>query len=255
MFYAGSRILRFLSKRFFLQFCAYFRHFYSNSRFMDTNNTPRASADSFPRASSSERSFALTRAGIADSIAVKERLLIAQAEAIAATGDALASTLAAGGKILFCGNGGSAADAQHIAAELSGRYRSAVNRRALPALALSVDPSFVTACANDFGYDAVFARGVEAHGRAGDALVIISASGSSPNVLNAAKTARAQDMLVVGLLGSSGGAALPLCHYAALVPSDVTARIQESHILIGHIWCDIIEQTLFPELFARHTPE
>ena len=204
---------------------------------------------------SPDRAHSLVRERVADSIAVKERLLATQAEAIAETARVLALTLAAGGKILFCGNGGSAADAQHIAAELSVRYRSSANRRALPALSLAVDPSFVTAGANDLGYDAVFARGVEAHGRAGDALVIISASGSSPNVLKAAEAARRQQMVVVGLLGCGGGAARELCHYAAIVPSDVTARIQESHILIGHIWCEIIEETLFPELFRRESQE
>jgi D-sedoheptulose 7-phosphate isomerase len=192
----------------------------------------------------------LITSSIRDSIATKERLLAECAEAIGTAGNLLASTLKKGGKILLCGNGGSAADAQHIAAELVIRYRSGVNRPALPALALTVDPSMLTAGANDLGYDAVFARGVEALGREGDALIAITTSGNSPSVLRAAEAAKAQGMSVVGLLGCGGGKMLPFCDVAVIVPSSVTARIQESHILVGHIWCEIIEETLFPELFS-----
>ena len=107
----------------------------------------------------------------------------------------------------------------------------------------------LTAGANDFGYDAVFARGVEAHGRVGDVLVCITTSGNSPSIIRAAETAQKHGLRVIGLLGCGGGAVLPLCDIAVVVPSDVTARIQESHILVGHLWCEIIEETLFPELF------
>ncbi|MCS6809338.1 MAG: SIS domain-containing protein [Bacteroidota bacterium] len=166
------------------------------------------------------------------------------------TGLYLASTLASGAKIMLCGNGGSAADAQHIAAELVIRYRSSVHRRAFPALALTVDPSILTAGANDLGYENVFARQVEAYGRAGDTLVCISTTGNSPSVVHAAQTAQNRGIRVIGLLGAGGGTVRPLCDKAVVVPSDITARIQEAHTLVGHIWCTLIEETLLPELFA-----
>ena len=186
---------------------------------------------------------------IQDSIATKERLIAECAESIRQSGNLLAETLHKGGKILFCGNGGSAADAQHIAAELVIRYRSNVQRRALPAIALTVDPSILTAGANDFGYDAVFARSVEAYGCAGDALVGITTSGNSPNIIRAFEQAKSQGLATVGLLGNGGGNILPLCDASVIVPSRETARVQESHILVGHIWCEMIEEILFPELF------
>ncbi|MCU0427853.1 MAG: D-sedoheptulose 7-phosphate isomerase [Candidatus Kapabacteria bacterium] len=199
---------------------------------------------------SDSRFSSLISTGIQASINTKQRLLADCASAIEETGLHLASTLASGGKVLLCGNGGSAADAQHIAAELVIRYRSTVQRRALPAIALTVDASMLTAGANDLGYDAVFARGVEAHGRAGDALVCITTSGNSPSIIRAAEAAQKHGLRVIGLLGCGGGTMLPLCDLAVVVPSVVTARIQESHILVGHLWCEIIEETLFPELFS-----
>jgi D-sedoheptulose 7-phosphate isomerase len=187
---------------------------------------------------------------IHDSITTKERLAAECTLVIATSGEILAKTLAEGGKILFCGNGGSAADCQHIVAELVVRYRGSVQRRALPAIALTVDSSIITAGANDLGYDHVFARSVEALGRAGDAIVGISTSGNSPSVINAFTQAKTQGMTTVALLGGTGGALLPLADAAVVVPSSITARIQESHILIGHIWCEMIEEILFPEAFA-----
>jgi D-sedoheptulose 7-phosphate isomerase len=186
---------------------------------------------------------------IQDSIATKKRLSAECAESINVCGNLLAKTLQTGGKILLCGNGGSAADAQHIAAELVIRYRASVQRRALPAIALSVDPSIMTAGANDFGYDAVFARVVEALGRSGDALVGITTSGNSPNIVRAFEQAKSQGLATIGLLGNDGGKILPLSDASVIVPSHETARIQESHILVGHIWCEMIEEILFPELF------
>jgi D-sedoheptulose 7-phosphate isomerase len=186
---------------------------------------------------------------IHESIATKERLVAECVEPIRLCGNLLAATLQKGGKILFCGNGGSAADAQHIAAELVIRYRSSVQRRALPAIALTVDPSILTAGANDFGYDAVFARAVEAYGQKGDALVGITTSGNSPNIIRAFEQAKSQGLVTIGLLGSGGGNVLPLCNASVIVPSRETARVQESHILVGHIWCEMIEEILFPELF------
>jgi D-sedoheptulose 7-phosphate isomerase len=186
---------------------------------------------------------------IEESIAVKQDLARECSAAIQLCGEHLVASLRSGGKLLFCGNGGSAADAQHLAAELVVRFRGAVNRAAIPAIALTVDPSIATAGGNDIGFENVFARCVEAYGRTGDALVAISTSGNSPNVLRACEQARKQGMSIVGLLGAGGGTMLSLCDAAVVVPSSITARIQESHILTGHIWCEMIEEALFPELF------
>jgi D-sedoheptulose 7-phosphate isomerase len=189
---------------------------------------------------------------IQESIATKERVIAECLPTIHKTGLLLAETLQKGGKILFCGNGGSAADAQHIAAELVVRFRGSVQRRSLPAIALTVDSSILTAGANDFGYDAVFARAVEGYGQEGDVLVGITTSGNSPSIINAFKQAKSQTIATVGLLGCGGGKILPFADASVIVPSSETARIQESHILIGHIWCEMIEELLFPELFEKH---
>jgi D-sedoheptulose 7-phosphate isomerase len=186
---------------------------------------------------------------IRESIATKEQLLSNCIEDIRKCAGILATASKAGGKILFCGNGGSAADSQHLAAELVVRLRGHINRAAIPAIALTVDPSIMTAGGNDIGFENVFARGVEAYGRQGDVLVAISTSGNSPNVIRAIEQARKQGVEVVALLGGSGGKMMDMCPNYVLVPSNVTARIQESHILIGHIWCGMIEEHLFPELF------
>jgi len=191
---------------------------------------------------------------IRESIAVKERLAAECLPAIEQCGRVLAQALRSGGKILFCGNGGSAADSQHLAAELVVRLRSSVNRAAIPAIALTVDASIMTAGGNDLGFENVFARCVEAYGRKGDVLVGISTSGNSPNVLQALHQATKQDLRTICLLGGTGGSILGACEASVVVPSSVTARIQESHILIGHIWCEMIEELLFPELFSNATP-
>lgn len=186
---------------------------------------------------------------IAESIMVKTRVLDGCTDSIRSAGERLAEAIRNGGKIMLCGNGGSAADSQHIAAELVIRLRGSVNRAAIPAMALTVDPSILTAGANDYGYENVFAREVEAYGRKGDALIGISTSGNSKNVILAMKQAAERNILTVGLLGKDGGLIAPLCDEPVIVPADNTARIQESHIMIGHIWCEIIEETLFPHLF------
>ena len=147
------------------------------------------------------------------------------------------------GKVLFCGNGGSAADAQHLAAELSGRFY--VDRPPLFAEALHVNSSYMTAVANDYDYDTVFARMVEAAGRPGDVLVAISTSGNSENILRAANTAKACGMSVIGFTGETGGKLASICDVLLNVPSTDTPRIQESHIMMGHILCDLTEKTLF----------
>jgi D-sedoheptulose 7-phosphate isomerase len=152
------------------------------------------------------------------------------------------ASLRGGGKLLLFGNGGSAADCQHIAAELTIRYQN--DRAALPAIALTTDTSALTACANDFGFEAIFARQVEALARAGDVVIGVSTSGNSPNVLAGLAAARARDARTIGLTGGSGGKMGPLCDVLVTVPSSVTARIQELHILIGHMWCKGLEQRL-----------
>jgi D-sedoheptulose 7-phosphate isomerase len=186
---------------------------------------------------------------INDSINTKQQVLESCIPNIEKCGIILAEAVKNGNKILFCGNGGSAADAQHIAAELVVRYRGNINRRAINAIALTVDPSIMTAGGNDIGYENVFARAVEAYGREGDVLVGISTSGNSENVIRAINQANELGMSTIGLLGGTGGKMLDLCDYFVNVPSKITARIQESHIMIGHIWCEIIEEINFPELF------
>ncbi len=191
------------------------------------------------------------RQSIEESIATKQRLLTECADAIAETAKLLIRTLQHEGMILLCGNGGSAADAQHIATELVVRYRSSVERRALPALALTTDTSLLTAASNDYSFEEVFARQVQAFANPLHCLVCISTSGRSENVRRAAEEAKVADMTVVGLLGGDGGTIAPLCDAAVIVPSTVTARIQESHILIGHIWCELIEEALFAQSASR----
>jgi D-sedoheptulose 7-phosphate isomerase len=154
----------------------------------------------------------------------------------------VAGALLSGHKILLCGNGGSAADCQHIAAELTGRFVS--DRRALAAIALSTDTSALTAIANDYGFEAVFARQLEGLGKAGDCLLAISTSGNSRNVIRAAESARAAAIHTIGLLGRDGGKLRSLCDVAIVVPSETTARIQEAHAFIGHVLCEMIEQAL-----------
>ena len=146
-------------------------------------------------------------------------------------------------KLLLCGNGGSAADAQHIAAELSGRFE--IDRKPLNAEALHVNSSFVTAVANDYGYEEVYSRMVEAIGKNGDILLALSTSGNSKNVIRAIEKANSLGLITIGFSGNDGGAMHNLCKYNLIIPSDNTARIQEAHILVGHIICKLIEQKMF----------
>jgi D-sedoheptulose 7-phosphate isomerase len=190
-------------------------------------------------------------ASFEESIAVKQATLRACSAVIQQAGVMLAECSSNGGLIMFCGNGGSAADAQHLAAELVVRLRSAVHRPALPALSLSSDSSVMTAGGNDFGYDEVFARSVEAFGKKGDCLVAITTSGNSANVRKAVEMAQKKGVRTIGLLGNTGGSIAPLCDVSVIVPSSVTARVQESHILIGHIWCEMIEEHCFPQFFLQ----
>lgn len=185
-----------------------------------------------------------SRQFLADQFAEHEGILAATLAAVsgpfARLADACSRTLEAGGKILFFGNGGSAADAQHLAAELVVRYR--INGRALAALALTTDTSILTACANDYSYDEIFSRQIEALMRPQDVAIGISTSGNSPNVLKALEAARAMGGTAAGLSGRDGGKMAGLCEPLIVVPSAVTARIQEMHILIGHALCDVLEQ-------------
>ena len=151
----------------------------------------------------------------------------------------LVDTLKRGNKVLLCGNGGSAADAQHIAAELTGRYKS--ERRGLPAIALTTDTSALTAISNDYGYAKVFDRQVEALANKGDLLIGISTSGNSDNILSALTTAKALGCTIIGLSGRDGGKMNDLCDVNLVVPSDDTPRIQEIHILLGHTLCQIVD--------------
>jgi D-sedoheptulose 7-phosphate isomerase len=163
-------------------------------------------------------------------------------DAIRGCAELLSATLSSDRKILICGNGGSAADAQHIAAELVGRYES--ERRALPAIALTTDTSALTALANDYDFERIFARQVEALATAGDCLIAISTSGNSPNIIAAVMAARQGGCKVIGLTGASGKKLAGLCDACIVVPSDRTARIQEAHITIAHIWCEMIERAI-----------
>ena len=175
---------------------------------------------------------------------VKEAFLAEQVDGLARAIDVVATALASDHKVLLFGNGGSAADAQHIAAELVGRFLG--ERKALPAIALTTDTSALTAIANDYGYEEVFARQVEALGRPGDVAIAISTSGKSPNVLRAVDTARASGMTTIGLTGGDGGALAGRVDVSLCVSaSALSFRIQETHILIGHVICELVDRRLF----------
>jgi D-sedoheptulose 7-phosphate isomerase len=170
------------------------------------------------------------------------RVAAEHADDIAAIADRYETTLRGGGTLFFAGNGGSAADAQHLATEYVVRYQT--NRPAMRALALTTDTSLLTACANDMGFDEVFARQVEALAEPGDLLVLHSTSGESPNIIRAAQAARSRGVGVVALLGRTGGELKDLADLALIIPSEDTARIQELHLAIEHVICDIVEDRL-----------
>ncbi|HMG15674.1 MAG TPA: SIS domain-containing protein [Saprospiraceae bacterium] len=183
---------------------------------------------------------------ISESILVKQHLLQDHniIEEIHKIIDVIVNAYQNDKKVLFCGNGGSAADAQHLAAELSGRFY--INRDPLFAEALHVNSSYMTAVANDYSYEDVYSRLVKAMGRKGDILFAISTSGNSSNILKAIESAQSQKMIVIGMTGSTGGKMLQQCDYILKIPSTDTPRIQESHIMIGHIICEMVEKSLFP---------
>ncbi len=193
------------------------------------------------------------RAHFEASIAAKQATLAQSLPALSAAATVLAQRLRDGNKVLSCGNGGSAGDAQHFAAELTGRFER--ERPGLPGIALTVDSSALTAIANDYSYEQIFSKQVQALGRAGDVLLAISTSGNSPNVLRAIEAAHAQQMAVIALTGRDGGriaAALAAGDVELRSASEVTARIQEVHILFLHCLCDAIDEQLFPQVGASN---
>ena len=183
------------------------------------------------------------------SMELKQKLIDGHADRVVEMADLCIESLCKGGKLLLCGNGGSAADAQHLAAELLVRLRPDVNREGVPAIALAMDASSMTACGNDYSFDVFYERMTRALGRPGDVLIGITTSGKSPNVIKAMQAARQIGMKTVGLLGGTGGAALAECDLALVVPSTETGRIQEGHIAIGHALMELIEDGLI----ARET--
>jgi D-sedoheptulose 7-phosphate isomerase len=184
---------------------------------------------------------------IQESIAVKTSLLNDEVliQTVETVSQVVVNAFKADHKVWFCGNGGSAADAQHLAAELSGRFY--YDRDPLFAEALHVNTSYITAVGNDYGYDEIYARLVRAKGRNGDILFCISTSGNSPNILKAIEVAKKRDIIVVGMTGKTGGKMGAMCDFLLNVPSNDTPRIQESHILLGHIICQLVEERMFPQ--------
>ena len=181
------------------------------------------------------------------SIDTKNRVLSDQTliDTVAQVADAMTVAFQNGKKVLFCGNGGSAADAQHLAAEFSGRFY--YDRPPLYSEALHVNTSYVTAVGNDYSYDVIYSRMVQAMGREGDVLVGISTSGNSPNVVKALEVANELGMITVGMTGETGGKMKDVSKFLLNIPSKDTPRIQECHILLGHILCEIVEANLFPK--------
>ena len=180
---------------------------------------------------------------LADSGRTVGRLAASNARAVAAAAESAIASLGEGGAIYFCGNGGSAADAQHFACELAGRYL--LDRPALPAVALSTNTSSLTAIGNDFGYDEVFSRQLEGLGSPGDVLVAITTSGRSKSVLRAVDVARSLGMVVIGMTGSRGKGFARRCDHALVTPHASTPRVQEGHVAMGHALCELIERALF----------
>ena len=186
------------------------------------------------------------------SIEIKKKILNSSLYfSISRMGKIAATKIESGHKIFFCGNGGSAADAQHLAAELLVRLKPKKNRMGLPAIALSLDVSTLTACSNDFGFDKIYERSLEALANPSDILIAISTSGNSKNILNAVKKAKKKKVLVFGFLGSKGGKVLNYCDDFFLVPSSDTGHIQESHITGGHALIECIEENLFKSEYIK----
>lgn len=182
-----------------------------------------------------------------ESLRIKAQFFQENKEKIGRTAETIAQGLRTGRKLLFFGNGGSAADSQHLAAEMVGRLGP--DRAPLAAIALSTDTSILTAVGNDYGYEKVFARQIEALGHPGDTAIAISTSGNSPSILEALHVARNKGLFTIGFTGETGGKMLDRAEVLFQVPSRVTSRIQETHILLGHILCELVDRELFPELY------
>jgi D-sedoheptulose 7-phosphate isomerase len=180
---------------------------------------------------------------LADAARAMARLERRVSAAVAAAAEATIACLEGGGTVFFCGNGGSAADAQHLAAELAGRYF--IDRPSLPAVALTTNSSSLTAIGNDYGFDQVFSRQLESLGTHGDVLVAITTSGRSPNVVRAVRAARRLGMSVIGFTGAKGVEFAAMCDFALITPNGVTPRIQEGHVAMGHALCELVERAMF----------
>ena len=189
---------------------------------------------------------------IEESMELKKLLLDnSYIENILFIGNLIVSSIINGNKLMFCGNGGSAADAQHLAAELLVRLRPKINRAAIPALSLSLDTSTITACGNDFGFDFLYERNVLALGKKGDVLICLSTSGQSKNIELAAIAAKSIGIITYGMLGNDGGVIKKVCDYSIVVPSRNTARIQECHMVLGHALMEYIEDSLIESSFVK----
>jgi len=187
-----------------------------------------------------EQAMQLINSSFEEGLELRKVVAHSCGKAIFEAAELITKCLSSGGKLLFFGNGGSAADAQHLAAEFVGRFVR--ERRGLPAIALTTDSSILTAVSNDYGFDRVFARQIEALANAGDLTIAISTSGNSPNVLEAVKAAKERNLRTVGLSGRDGGTLAQLADVTIAVPSTSTARIQECHIAIGHIFCELVDR-------------
>lgn len=187
-----------------------------------------------------------------DSILVKQKIIDSKIyEVLFEVGDLISESISKGGKLMICGNGGSAADAQHLAAEFLIRLTSDVNRQGIPAISLAQDTSTLTACLNDYGPDEIFKRVMASLAKKGDILLAISTSGNSSNIVKALKYAKSQGIYSLGFLGGDGGEAIKYCDSIFLVPSKVTARIQESHITAGHTMLQYVEDRLIAEDYLK----
>jgi D-sedoheptulose 7-phosphate isomerase len=199
------------------------------------------------------RGAELARARFEESARVKRELAAGSAEVVARAAELVYECLRSGHKVLLCGNGGSAADAQHIAGEFVGRYLK--ERRALPAIALTTDTSILTAIGNDYSFDIVFARQVEAIGAPGDVLIGISTSGNSPDVLRAVEAAQRIGLRTIGLTGQSGGQLAGLADICVRVPSSETPRVQEGHIAIAHVLCELVEDAIVEDAIVENATD
>lgn len=192
------------------------------------------------------------RTQFVEAIELKKQFMMGDSlEKLVTMADKIVCALAQGGKLMLCGNGGSAADAQHLACELLVRLRSHTNRASIPAMSLALDPSTLTGCANDYGFDTIYERMVEGLGKSGDVLLGLTTSGRSKNVTNALKMAREKGILTLGFLGSGGGESIHQCDFSIVVPSSDPNRVQEVHITAGHILMDLIESLMIDNQYIE----